>query len=77
MKKLVGVHITPNGDVAIYRDVEPMASDATLRDYFAAKAAQGFVSINEKWCVGDERSIALRAYRVADAMMKSRVEDSA
>ena len=48
-------------------------SGMTLRDYFAAKAMQNFLSTigwnsDQKWF--DE--IAVGAYRMADAMMKAR-----
>ena len=53
----------------------------TLRDYFAAKAMQGFLSNDNllkdacEWHKdGSETSIALWAYDQADAMMKAREE---
>ena len=53
----------------------------TLRDYFAAKAMQGFLSNDNllkascKWHQdGSEISIALLAYDQADAMLKARGE---
>ena len=47
------------------------AVSMTLRDYFAAKAAQGICSSgpSEEWT--NER-IAAEAYDLADAMMKAR-----
>lgn len=47
-----------------------MASDATLRDYFAAKAMQGLVSVvdGEGWI---ENSMTA-AYMIADAMLEAR-----
>lgn len=52
-----------------------MAQGMTLRDYFAAKAMQNFLSTigwnsDQKWF--DE--IAVGSYRMADAMMKAREE---
>ena len=51
----------------------------TLRDYFAAKAMQGFLSNDNllkdacEWHKdGSETSIAVLAYDQADAMMKAR-----
>ena len=41
----------------------------TLRDYFAAKAMQGFVS---RWHTYDAEFDAARAYAFADAMLKAR-----
>ena len=52
----------------------------TLRDYFAAKAMQGALSksdckslvvLSETNCLGN---LAMHAYRMADAMLKSRTE---
>ena len=42
----------------------------TLRDYFAAKAMQGFLGTVKVGCPDD--LIALDAYNLADAMMKAR-----
>ena len=43
----------------------------TLRDYFAAKALQGFISRGDKY---DSEFDAARAYAFADAMLKARKE---
>lgn len=52
------------------------ASDATLRDYFAAKAMGGFIEYQKYW---DEpthqescETVARYAYEMADAMLKER-----
>ena len=42
----------------------------TLRDYFAAKAMQGFLATVKVGCPDD--LIALDAYNLADAMLKAR-----
>jgi hypothetical protein len=63
-------------------DASPPAwSGMTLRDYFAAKAMQGFLSNDNllrescKWHKdGSETSIAVLAYDQADAMLKAREE---
>jgi len=49
----------------------PISSGMDLRDYFAAKAMQGFLTES-----GDVifDSLAIESYRVADAMMKARTE---
>lgn len=45
----------------------------TLRDYFAAKAMQGFVSIlNSEGGEPFYGVIAIESYRMADAMMEAR-----
>ena len=44
-------------------------SGMTLRDYFAAKAMQGF---QEQWVYDNSDEIANKAYAMADAMMKAR-----
>jgi hypothetical protein len=50
----------------------PFASEMTMRDYFAAKAMQGFAS-DPDWRVdmGPEET-ARAAYTQADAMLKAR-----
>ena len=40
-----------------------------LRDYFAAKAMQGF---QQEWVYDNSDEIASKAYALADAMMKAR-----
>jgi len=49
--------------------VFPISAGMDLRDYFAAKAMQGFLTKS-----GDVifDSLAIESYRVADAMMKAR-----
>ena len=42
----------------------------TLRDYFAAKAMQGFMG--SSWNNKTFESISTKAYQIADAMMKAR-----
>ena len=49
--------------------VTPYNSGMTLRDYFAAKAMQGF---QEQWVYDNSDEIANKAYAMADAMMKAR-----
>ena len=53
-----------------------MASDATIRDYFAAKAMQSLIMHFDYGCIGfDERymnEFAKEAYQMADAMLKAR-----
>lgn len=53
-----------------------MASDATIRDYFAAKAMQSLITHFDYGCIGfDERymnEFAKEAYQMADAMLKAR-----
>jgi len=46
----------------------------TLRDYFAAKAMQAFISSPSLKDDADEHSVAASAYKVADAMLKARGE---
>jgi hypothetical protein len=47
-----------------------MKEELTLRDYFAAKALQGMLSDSNLQAEYSE--FALRAYRIADAMLKER-----
>ena len=44
-------------------------SGMTLRDYFAAKAMQAMEASNAS---GTDHSRAIRAYQIADAMLKAR-----
>ena len=44
----------------------------TLRDYFAAKAMQGYLSDSEWLAEVSPQGTAEAAYRVADAMLKAR-----
>lgn len=50
----------------------PAHTGMTLRDYFAAKAAQGLLA-NHEWNL-DDKTAARMAYTVADAMLKARDE---
>jgi len=43
----------------------------TMRDYFAAKAMQGLTQNMEAWSL-QEDSVALEAYKMADAMIRAR-----
>ncbi|MBW5406187.1 hypothetical protein ACISK3_09220 [Morganella morganii] len=54
-----------------------MASDATIRDYFAAKAMQGFFASGSKANIGTRYSeemeyLAIAFYSMADAMLRAR-----
>jgi len=44
----------------------------TLRDYFAAKAMQAMTERGE----ASQWFVAMQAYKVADAMLKARIEDA-
>ncbi len=50
--------------------VYQMKEELNLRDYFAAKALQGMLS--DSTLQGEYTEFALRAYRIADAMLKER-----
>ncbi len=50
-----------------------MASDATIRDYFAAKAMQGLLSDPDAGMLDDDMSRwAMLSYKMADAMLRAR-----
>lgn len=52
-----------------------LASQATLRDYFAGNALQGFLACHagdSMLKLPDDEHVARYAYRVADAMLKAR-----
>jgi hypothetical protein len=44
----------------------------TLRDYFAAKAMEGFCSSNQANLFNNQHHLTQGAYRIADAMMEAR-----
>lgn len=50
----------------------PIYDGMTLRDYFAAKAMQGYLSDSEWLGEVSPQGTAEAAYRVADAMLKAR-----
>ena len=57
---------------------EPLSSDhegMTLRDYFAAKAMQGFLT-HEFGADAPSDKVAAWSYEMADAMLKARQLDS-
>ena len=58
-------------DMAAQLGCVPSSSDAgmSLRDYFAAKAMQGF---QDEWVYDNSDEIASKAYALADAMLKAR-----
>jgi hypothetical protein len=58
-------YITPNR-------VETAKNGMTLRDYFAAKAMQGYLGSPEWLREVSPQGTAEAAYRVADAMLKAR-----
>jgi hypothetical protein len=43
-----------------------------LRDYFAAKAMQGFLAADPSILADDIRLLTKTAYKIADAMMEAR-----
>ena len=50
--------------------VPPSLGGMTLRDYFAAKAMQGFAACDDDFPSAE--FVAINAYKWADAMMKAR-----
>ena len=53
-------------------DLKLSYTGMTLRDYFAAKALQGLLSNRNAEAAIDE--FAVKAYRMADAMLKERMK---
>jgi len=55
---------------------DPFSHGMTLRDYFAAKAMQGFISGSmadgTNFALGDEKTAAKFSYLMADAMLEAR-----
>jgi hypothetical protein len=52
----------------------PQASDATLRDWFAAKAMQGLIASNDPGAGDRIDDIPEYAYWIADAMLAERAK---
>jgi len=50
----------------------PIYSEMSLRDYFAAKAMQGVISATEPLIKIDEQHLAMWSYKMANAMLKAR-----
>jgi len=46
----------------------------SLRDYFAAKAANGICAHQDTWGLSDSEKIAKFSYELADAMLKERAK---
>jgi len=59
---------------AMHYDLADNEHGMTLRDYFAAKALQGFLDqlIKQGWHSDDLETVAETCYRMADAMLKAR-----
>lgn len=55
----------------------PSASEATLRDYFAAKAMAAYITLNYEDCAINEVRVATWAYQNADAMLTARQKGAA
>lgn len=49
----------------------------TLRDYFAAKAMQAYVTTNYEDCALDDDKVSTWAYQLADAMLAARQKGAA
>ena len=56
---------------AMHYDLADNEHGLTMRDYFAAKAMQGF---QEQWVYDNSDDLACKAYALADAMLKARGE---
>ena len=65
--------IGPNGGT-IHKTEQHIMTGATLRDYFAAKAMQGFISNTDYLSLGGNPFLktASMAYSMADAMLLER-----
>ena len=61
-----------NASIAAAEPVYTETAGMTLRDYFAAKAMQGFMG--SSWNVKSFEEMASKAYELADAMLKAREE---
>ena len=59
---------------AMHFDLADNEHGMTLRDYFAAKAMQGFLHqlVKQGWVSDDLETVAETSYRAADVMLKAR-----
>ena len=55
-----------------YDEYFPLGNGMTLRDYFAAKAMQGFAAMDDVDGFSSVEEMAKMSYKWADAMMKVR-----
>lgn len=70
-----GITIEQRGDPVYNAPTRVYYSGMTLRDYFAAKAMQGYImrwSIDKKFEFGDPESVSKMSYEFADAMLQER-----
>lgn len=67
-----GITDSEERDRAYLKGRAEAVGGATLRDYFAAKAMQGFLARYGTWTDEDFSGEAAGAYRVADAMLAAR-----
>jgi len=61
---------------AMHYDLADNEHGLTMRDYFAAKALQGFLASPLLKTESGADAMARNAYRVADAMMEERANDA-
>jgi hypothetical protein len=61
---------------AMHYDLADNEHGLTMRDYFAAKAMQGFLASPLLKTESGADAMARNAYRVADAMMEERANDA-
>ena len=66
MKEITAFPFVANDDTGMI-----INTGMTLRDYFAAKAIQGLLASEVN---APMQSFAVRAYKIADAMMKARTD---
>ena len=55
-----------------YDEYFPLGNGMTLRDYFAAKAMQGFAAMSDVDGFSSVEEMAKMSYKWADAMIKAR-----
>ncbi len=71
--KQIGVNMKNEPAFPCHGSMGEVTNDGmTLRDYFAAKAMQAMTERGE----ASQGFVAMQAYKVADAMLKARVEDA-
>lgn len=66
---LTGTQWNPDRDAY---EVSPVSDGMSLRDYFAAKAMAGIVANPDTWGESTHDGLSVRAYAIADAMLRAR-----
>jgi hypothetical protein len=72
--KQIGVNMNIPAFPAMHYDLADNEHGLTMRDYFAAKAMQGFAAMSDVDGFPSVKEMAKMSYKWADAMLKARGE---